>query len=698
MAIAADSIGPGSRLVALPPAGDREVARERAFRRAQRHTLVVRTLRFALPLAAVALLGSYGLFVRHTVSVGNGQLSVGPVELSTEYLTMNAPRYEGYGADGSHFVVNARSAVQDLSPNAPIKLFDIDGKIAQANSTTTNMTATRGSYDSKADQFELWEKIDIRSSDGMTARLTRATVLTKENKIISDEPVEVEMPAGTLRGNTMVLLQKERQVTFDRGVVALLRPQARDDKAQKPQAKDGKSQSPQVKEDKARASPPSGGRLIGAGDAPVEVTAPSVRIDDNRKIALFSENVRAVQGESTLTARELEARYEGSAGGAGEPAVPTGGGRLKHLLARDNVVIIRGQDRIMSDSAEFDTAADTSALKGSVVVTSGADRQANGDEALVNNKTDTVLLTGAVVVQQGKNVLWGRRLFVDQRAGQSQLSAPADASTAAGRIAARFVQTEQKQSAKGAPQKSSGEAEGGALATFRTDPNAPVDIQADVLNVNDRERTATFHGDVYAVQGEFTIRTAELIASYTGQAGLSLGEAASGKSPPQLQKIYARKKVIVTSKTDQSATGDWAEFDMKGNTVTLGGDVVLSQARNIVRGPKLVIDMTTGQSRMETGRVSAPPAAPANSASDGKADKPVHIPDIMSGSGTIACGGRMCAVFYPKDATDAAKRGAGEAARRLGVAKEQKDQKEHKDQSPEEPLEASSSWTSVTKP
>ncbi len=54
--------------------------------------------------------------------------------------------------------------------------------------------------------------------------------------------------------------------------------------------------------------------------------------------------------------------------------------------------------------------------------------------------------------------------------------------------------------------------------------------------------------------------------------------------------------MIVTSKNGQDATGDWADFDVKANKVTLGGDVVLTQDKNVVRGTRLVIDMTTGQS------------------------------------------------------------------------------------------------------
>ena len=46
---------------------------------------------------------------------------------------------------------------------------------------------------------------------------------------------------------------------------------------------------------------------------------------------------------------------------------------------------------------------------------------------------------------------------------------------------------------------------------------------------------------------------------------------------------------------------------MKSNTVTMLGGVVMTQNDNVLRGDKLVVDMTTGVSRVEArgGRVNA---------------------------------------------------------------------------------------------
>jgi hypothetical protein len=47
-------------------------------------------------------------------------------------------------------------------------------------------------------------------------------------------------------------------------------------------------------------------------------------------------------------------------------------------------------------------------------------------------------------------------------------------------------------------------------------------------------------------------------------------------------------------------TGETAVFDTKTNLITMLGGVVLTQCQNVMRGDRLVVDMTTGVSRIES--------------------------------------------------------------------------------------------------
>ena len=57
--------------------------------------------------------------------------------------------------------------------------------------------------------------------------------------------------------------------------------------------------------------------------------------------------------------------------------------------------------------------------------------------------------------------------------------------------------------------------------------------------------------------------------------------------------------MVVTQK-DQVVTGDTAIFDTKTNLITMTGGVVLTQCKNVLKGDRLSVDMTTGVSRVDS--------------------------------------------------------------------------------------------------
>jgi lipopolysaccharide export system protein LptA len=71
-----------------------------------------------------------------------------------------------------------------------------------------------------------------------------------------------------------------------------------------------------------------------------------------------------------------------------------------------------------------------------------------------------------------------------------------------------------------------------------------------------------------------------------------------------IRRLEAKGNVKVTQK-DQVVTGETAVFDTKTNLVTMLGGVILTQGKNVLRGDRLMVDMTTGVSRVESdsGRV-----------------------------------------------------------------------------------------------
>jgi lipopolysaccharide export system protein LptA len=140
--------------------------------------------------------------------------------------------------------------------------------------------------------------------------------------------------------------------------------------------------------------------------------------------------------------------------------------------------------------------------------------------------------------------------------------------------------------------------------------NEPIKITSVTLEVRDKDKMATFKGEVHIVQGDTDVRCNELVVFYDNDDKEKATPAAKKAPAPssdgsrgnqQIRRMEARGSVVVTQK-DQRAVGDRAEFDMRTNTVTLIGNVVVTNADNTVRGQRMVVDLTTGVARMgETG-------------------------------------------------------------------------------------------------
>ncbi len=138
-----------------------------------------------------------------------------------------------------------------------------------------------------------------------------------------------------------------------------------------------------------------------------------------------------------------------------------------------------------------------------------------------------------------------------------------------------------------------------AFGGFAASPDQPIDIQARRLDVDDKAKKAVFTGNVVAKQDTFTMNSSTLDVHYAARSGAKKKAAGSlGGGSTEIVRLVARGKVFIKSakREAQTATGDWAEFDVKKRIITMGNVVTLKQGKNVIRGTKLVINLNTGRS------------------------------------------------------------------------------------------------------
>jgi lipopolysaccharide export system protein LptA len=167
-----------------------------------------------------------------------------------------------------------------------------------------------------------------------------------------------------------------------------------------------------------------------------------------------------------------------------------------------------------------------------------------------------------------------------------------------------------------------------AMQGFSQNRDQPIQIEAATLEMRDKKKEATFSGNVKVIQGDTTMTSKTLVVFYESSGSQAPAQPANAKAgaksaPPMqsatpgpggassIKRLEARGDVVVTQK-DQVVTGETAIFDTKTNLITMLGGVILTQCKNVLRGDRLFVDMTTGVSRVESdagsgngGRVTA---------------------------------------------------------------------------------------------
>ncbi len=160
---------------------------------------------------------------------------------------------------------------------------------------------------------------------------------------------------------------------------------------------------------------------------------------------------------------------------------------------------------------------------------------------------------------------------------------------------------------------------GGFNSLSGADSKKPIDIESDRLEVDDKNHTAVFIGNVSATQGDNNLKAPRLEVFYenanqpqaadkggqTSKAAKPVKAANTGAGAPsdpmsssQIKRIHAMggKVVVISTKDNQEATGDDAIYEVKSQLITMTGkEVVLTQNKNKVKGTKLIIDLATGK-------------------------------------------------------------------------------------------------------
>ncbi|MDQ3245477.1 MAG: OstA family protein [Pseudomonadota bacterium] len=129
----------------------------------------------------------------------------------------------------------------------------------------------------------------------------------------------------------------------------------------------------------------------------------------------------------------------------------------------------------------------------------------------------------------------------------------------------------------------------GAISALRGhNSEAPVDVVAERLEVQDRADRAVFAGNVRVKQAELTLDTERLTVAYSSGGGI------------QIRRLDASGGVVVRSPSE-TARGNFGIYDLDKKLITLIGDVQLLRGGSQITGSRLVIDLDSGRAVVDGG-------------------------------------------------------------------------------------------------
>jgi lipopolysaccharide export system protein LptA len=127
-----------------------------------------------------------------------------------------------------------------------------------------------------------------------------------------------------------------------------------------------------------------------------------------------------------------------------------------------------------------------------------------------------------------------------------------------------------------------------ALSGVSADPDAPVEVTADSLTVDQDSGSAVFSGNVLIGQGDLRLSAAQVQVFY---------DEASG----EIARFVASGGVTLATATEAAEAQD-ADYDLTAGTLVMTGDVLLTQGASALSAERMTVNLRQGTAVMD-GRV-----------------------------------------------------------------------------------------------
>lgn len=191
------------------------------------HTWLVGWVKIILPLLALALLSTLFLLARSPSDTP--EIPFAQLEGLARDQQITAPQFSGVTDNGAVIAVAATNAKPDLTQPDTLLVQDLTIDVDAPDGTTLTLTSGQSILNSRTQTARLNGLSRLTTSNGYQMETAGLDANLRTGEIISDGPLEVHTPFGTLSaGKVQITIPPDgaaQQMLFTQGVRLLYQPQ-----------------------------------------------------------------------------------------------------------------------------------------------------------------------------------------------------------------------------------------------------------------------------------------------------------------------------------------------------------------------------------------------------------------------------------------------------------------------------------------
>lgn len=192
------------------------------FHAAKRHSIRVRVLKTALPIAALAVAVVFSWYTFLAAPASTVKVELDPSESGKQVMV--GPQLKGYTKDKRPFSMVAVRAVQDATQSGVVALEGITGKLPVGDENSAEIDAISGVYDANNGRLQFDDAFTVKTTDGMEAKLGSADVNMANGEMSTDKPVDIRTENAHIRANKMRIEENGKVMVFENDVHLTIEP------------------------------------------------------------------------------------------------------------------------------------------------------------------------------------------------------------------------------------------------------------------------------------------------------------------------------------------------------------------------------------------------------------------------------------------------------------------------------------------